>query len=193
MGSFVVRYSFEKYVSPDKLIIMGTGGSNPAANAGLALIEIIKLFFGEKHISKFIDKMAFGSYNNRFGGGTDEDPSPWLTNDAEIRKKYYADKFCTFKFTVSAMGDLIRIMKYSNRKDWYRNIKKDTPILLISGEDDPVGNYGKGIYEVEQKLQKNGVNTKCIVYKNARHEILNDFTYTEVKNDVINFCKQNQI
>ena len=128
MGSFVVRYAFEKYVSPDRLIIMGTGGQNPAANAGLALIEIIKLFAGEKHISKFINNMAFGSYNSRFCGGTDDDPSPWLTNDTEIRKKYYADKFCTFKFTVSAMGDLIRIMKYSNRPDWYRNIKKDIPV-----------------------------------------------------------------
>ena len=41
MGSFIVRLAAEKYVTPDKLIVMGTGGANPAAGAGLALISLI--------------------------------------------------------------------------------------------------------------------------------------------------------
>ncbi len=190
MGSFVVRLAAEKYVMPDRLIVMGTAGANPVADVGLALIGAIKLFKGEKHISRLVDNIAFGSYNKRFGGGTPEDPSPWLTCDDEIRKKYYADKYCTFKFTVSAMGDLIRLIKYSNRAEWYRNIPSSLPILLVSGEEDPVGNYGKGVREVEAKLKKQGKNVECILYKGARHEILNDFTYEATYNDIVNFCSQ---
>ena len=37
--------------------------------------------------------------------GTKDDPKPWLTTDEAVRRRYYADKFCTFRFTVSAMGD----------------------------------------------------------------------------------------
>lgn len=187
MGSFIVRTAYESIVKPDKLIIMGTGGKNGAASIGLALIAVIKLFCGEKHVSGLIDNIAFGSYNERFGGGSENDPSPWLTNDEEIRKKYYADKFCTFKFTVSAMGDLIRLIKESNRNDWYKNVPRDVPVLLVSGSEDPVGNYCKGVREVYEKLKESGVSAECRIYDNARHEILNDFTYDEVKNDILHF------
>lgn len=189
MGSFIVRYAAEKYVSPDKLIVMGTGSSNPMANIGLALIEIIKLFKGDKHISKFIDKMAFGGYNKRFEDELADNPNPWLTTNKEIRERYLQDKYCSFKFTVSAMGDLIRIMKYSNRKAWYKNLRKDLHVLLVAGEEDPVGNYGKGVIDVYNKLRDQGINADCILYSEARHEILNDFTYECVKNDIMNFCK----
>ena len=100
MGSFIVRLATETCVHPDRLIIMGTGGPNPAAGAGLALIGLTKLLRGDRHISKLLDDIAFGSYNDRFGGGTPEDPDPWLTTDEEIRKRYNADPLCTFKFTV---------------------------------------------------------------------------------------------
>lgn len=190
MGSFIVRYAASKHVAPDKLIIMGTGGANGAANMGLAVIEIIKKLYGDTHFSPLVDKLAFGSYNKRFGGGTDTDPKPWLTNDENIRKIYYADKFCSYKFTVSAMGDLIRIMKYANAGEWYKSLPKNMPILLVSGENDPVGNYGKGILEVKHKLEKQRVPVSTVLYPNARHEILNDFCYGTVKDDILTFINK---
>ena len=51
MGSFVVRLAAERYIRPDRLIVMGTGGANPAAGMGLALIGVIQAFRGERHIS----------------------------------------------------------------------------------------------------------------------------------------------
>ncbi len=187
MGSFITRYAVSKYVKPEKYIIMGTGGKNPAAGAGIALVSVIKLFYGEKHISPLVDKIAFGGYNKRFGGGTAEDPSPWLTRDKWEREKYYADRFCTFKFTVSAMGDLIRLIKLTNSKKWYEAMPKKMPVLLVSGSLDPVGGYGKGVTEVYEGLKKHGVPAKHILYPDARHEILNDITYDQVKRDITEF------
>ena len=63
MGSFIVRLAAEKYVSPDKLIIMGTGGANPAADIGLALIGLTKFFKGERHISRFIVRTESNAVN----------------------------------------------------------------------------------------------------------------------------------
>lgn len=188
MGSFVVRLAAQKFVSPQHLIVMGTGGPNPAAGVGLALIEIIKLFKGDKHYSKLIDGIAFGAYNKNFDGDISNDPKLWLTNDEEVRKAYYADKYCTFNFTVSAMGDLIKLIKYANSAKWFREISDSLPILLISGKNDPVGNYGKGVKEVESKLKKQRKNVSCKLYNDARHEILNDFTYQSVCDDIIKFC-----
>ena len=188
MGSFIVRLATEKYARPDKLIVMGTGGANPAAPLGIALISLIKLLYGEKHISKLIYSLAFGGYNTKFKNDENASSQSWLSTDLEIRKKYMLDDYCTFKFTVSAMGDLMRLLKYCNRGAWYKNMPK-IPILLVSGEDDPVGNYGKGIREVEKKLKARGHNAQSILYSGARHEILNDFTYDEVKKDILTFLK----
>lgn len=187
MGSFIVRLAAQKFLKPQRLIIMGTGGANPAANAGLALIGLIKCFRGDRRFSRLIDNMAFGAYNKRFGVATPEDSKLWLTNDESVRRAYYADKYCTFNFSVSAMGDLIRLIKYTNSKKWYKEIPSEMPILLVSGEEDPVGNYGRGVRDVAKKLKNQGKNVTLRLYKDARHEILNDFTYANVKEDILAF------
>ena len=187
MGSFVARVATERYVQPDRLILMGTGGPNPAAGAGLALTSLVKAFCGEKHISPLVESLAFGSYNKRFGGGSEDDPKPWLTRDEAVRARYYADPYCSFHFTVSAMGDLIRLTKEANRGAWYRKLPKELPILLISGAEDPVGAYGKGIRQVEKKLKRKGISTEVILYEGARHEILNDTTHEQTTKDILNW------
>ncbi len=189
MGSFITRYAVQKHVKPTKYIIMGTGGKNAAAGIGLALLACIERVKGGRHISSLAYKLAFGAYNKRFGGGTKEDPSPWLTCDQTEREKYYADPFCSFQFTVSAMRDLIRLNKLTNSRAWYHDMPKDLPILLLSGENDPVGDYGKGVRQVHTLLQKEGIDASCILYPNARHEILNDSTYAQVKQDILTFLE----
>ena len=166
---------------------MGTGGANPAADAGLALIATVKFFRGGKHVSKLVYKLAFGDYNSRFPDNSPTAPGAWLTNDISVRQKYMRDPLCTYKFSVSAMGDLIRLMKYSNRPAWYKNLDREIPILLVSGKEDPVGNYGVGIEKIYQKLSDKGFNATCRIYENARHEILNDVCREEVKKDILDF------
>ncbi len=190
MGSFITRLAVANYVKPDRYIIMGTGGKNPAAGAGLALIWLLKCLRGERHISPLVQKLAFGSYNDRFGGGSPEDPSPWLTRDAAVRADYYRDPFCNYRFTVSAMGDLIRLNKLTNEAGWYESVPKTMPILLISGAEDPVGDYGRGVRQVEEGLKARGCRARSVLYPDARHEILNDSTYEEAKGDILAFLRE---
>ena len=87
------------------------------------------------------------------------------------------------------MGDLIRLLKYSNRSAWYKKLPKNMPILLVSGKDDPVGDFGRGVEKVYGRMQKNGLNATLRLYEGARHEILNDFTYEQTKNDILDFTE----
>lgn len=183
MGSFVSRLAAEKYIKPDKFIIMGTGGPNPSAGIGLIAIDIAKIFKGEKYISKTIDNLAFGSFNSHFED--ENDTIAWLTKDKEQKEKYAADPFCTFKFTLSAMHDLVTLNKKANRAAWFRSIKM--PVLIVSGSDDPVGDYGKGVTKVYEKLKKAGCDVQIKLYENCRHEILNDTCRDEVVRDIENF------
>ena len=190
MGSFIVRLAVEKkYVAPDRLIVMGTGGPNPIAGVGLVLIKMIKKLRGERHISKLLDDMAFGNYNDAWGGGTDFDTDPWLSSMQSVRMRYYEDPLCTFKFTASAMGDLVTLTKDANRKEWFKNMPKNIPVLLVSGADDPVGDFTEGVEKVHEGLLKAGVKSEMKIYADARHEILNDISYNDVVRDILAFCK----
>ena len=190
MGSFIARLAAESYVKPHKLIVMGTGGPNPVAGVGLALIGVIKAIKGDRYISPFIDKMAFGGYNKRFSDG-DADPRAWLTKDAAVREKYTNDPFCNYKFTVSAMGDLITLTKNANRAAWFKSLPEGMPILLVSGRDDPVGDFGQGVETVRDRLQRAGHSVTCRLYDGYRHEILNDSVHDRVVRDILDFLNEN--
>ena len=188
MGSFIVRLTALKYGKDiDKLIICGTGGPNPAAPAGLLLCDIIALFKGKRGYSDFIENMAFGTYNKRFPGGGKYE---WLTKDGEIKKTYAADPLCTFRFTLSALHDLVKLNSLCNKPVWFKNMRKDLPILLISGKEDPVGDYGKGVNTVYEKLIKAGCDAQIHLYENCRHEIHNDTCKEESAQDILKFLAE---
>jgi alpha-beta hydrolase superfamily lysophospholipase len=88
------------------------------------------------------------------------------------------------------MQDLITLNKEVNSAKWYKIFPKKLPVLLVSGGADPVGNYGKGVNEVNQLLGKNGCNCRAKVYEGMRHEILNEPSVKkEVVNDILEFIK----
>ncbi len=185
MGSFIARLVAENYSNEyEKFIFCGTSGPNPASSAGLLLVKIIKAFKGEKHKSNLIQNIAFGGYNKGFQGDT---PYEWLTCDREIINKYANDKYCTFRFTVSAMGDLMHLLSMCNRNAWFNAVDSNKPILLIAGDKDPVGNYGKGVLAVYEKLVKNGKKCDIKLYENCRHEIHNDICKDETFSDILKF------
>jgi len=186
MGSFIVRLAAEE-AKPDKLIIMGTGGPNPAAGAGIALAGVLKTFCGDRHVSPMIENVAFGKYNEKFDKTRKYD---WLSKDRHVQEVYAADKYCTFHFTVSAMKDLVVMNKKCNEASWFASFDKSLPTLIVSGSDDPVGDYGKGVSTVYEKLKGAGCNVRMKLYENCRHEILNETCREEVTKDILDFIKE---
>lgn len=186
MGSFVARHIARDHPDIcDALIVMGTSGKNPLAYPGLLIARIIRKLKGEKHISKFVSWVAFSSYNKRTGS---DHPWAWTSRDEKELEKRDADPFCNFSFTVSAMCDLILLQSLCNRKDWFMNIRKDLPILIVSGEEDPVGCYGKGVEQVYESLIAEGVtDVSRKLYPDMRHEILNEIGREDVYADILDF------
>ena len=189
MGSFITRCFTAWYGNAgfDAAIYMGTGGANPIAGVGDKLSALVSKIKGPTYKSKTIDKMTFGSYNDKFEKRTASD---WLTRDQSIVDKYIADEYCGFLFSVQGMNDLVKLNIEANTNQWYNSVPKNIPILLTSGDMDPVGNFGKGIKEINEKLlATDHSKTKIILYPQGRHEILNEINKNEVYKDILDFIK----
>jgi len=190
MGSLLARYYAGLYGDGlDGLILCGTSGSNPLASIGLLLIVVISAFKGRRFKSKFIDNMAFGQYNVRWKEKRTK--FDWISLDSENVDRYIADRLCGYLFTVSAFGNLMRLLKAVTAKKWFMRIPDELPVLLVSGCEDPVGNYGVGVTETEEKLKLAGLrDVSKILYEGLRHEILNEKERETVYSDILSFTEK---
>ena len=185
MGSFISRLYVREYPSTVAgLIIHGTGGPNPLVGVGKLLAGLIKCFNGPRHRSELINSMAFGSYNKRYP--KEEGHNAWLTRDLSKVAGRDTDEFTSFKFTVSGYIDLFTFLGSSNSKTWFRQYPKKMPTLIMSGDMDPVGDYGKGPRYINKQLMINGVDNVAIkMYEGARHELFNETNQAEVFADIL--------
>ena len=185
MGSFISRLYVNKYPSTvSGIIIHGTGGPNPLVGVGKLLAKSIRSFYGPRHRSNLINNMAFGSYNSKFP--KEEGHNAWLTRDVVRVACRDSDEFTSFKFTVSAYIDLFTFLGESNSKSWFKSYPKAMPTMIMSGDMDPVGNYGKGPRYVYKQLMINGAdNVTLKTYEGARHELFNETNCDEVFDDIL--------
>lgn len=191
MGSFVARAYSLKYANEIKgAVYCGTAGPNPASGVGASLASLIAKVKGTHHRSTLIDKIAFGTYNNKTEKRTSFD---WLSRDNDQVDKYIADEYCGFLFTAYGYRDTMELLGFVSSESWFSKLSKELPVLIISGDMDPVGEYGKGIDKVYNALvQKGKENVQKILYPGARHEILNESQCVDkVCSDVINWIKIN--
>lgn len=186
MGSFIAREYIRRYGNDARIkaaIFCGTSGKNPASAIAVKLAGAIAKAKGSRHRSKFIDKIAFGTYNSKISDA--KTSFDWLSTDSAIVDKYIADKYCGYLFTAVGYRDLFTILDRVSGKDWFNAIDKNIPILITSGEEDPVGLYGKGIKQVYNDLKladKKDVTLK--LYPGMRHEILNEVNRAQVYEDI---------
>lgn len=185
MGSFILRNYLCRYGNGiDGAIIMGTG-SQPAKDLAAAkvLAKVQSLGKGEKHTSELLDKLAFGHYTDHFKD--EKDKNAWLSANVENVKKYDEDTLCGFPFTVNGFQTLFELIERAQNPENIEQIPKNLPLLFVSGSEDPVGNYGEGVKQAVQELERIGLtDIECRLYEGDRHEILNEKNGDEVRQDI---------
>ncbi len=191
MGSFIVQDYIQRYSNHvECAIICGSNGKSISYRLGdrLARIFVNKRNYNKK--SKIFHKLAFGGYNKHFKNPrTDFD---WLSTNEENVNQYIADPKCGYGSTCGFYKEFFRGLRRLSTPRFLEKIRKDLPILLIAGAEDPVGNYGKGVLKLEKtyaKYKLNNVNT--ILYPDMRHEILNETNKEVVYEDILKFIENN--
>lgn len=189
MGSFLVRRYIQKYSNIDGVILSGTGG-NPgfAGKIGKYIAKRQMKKLGRKTPSLTLNKLIFGTYNKGFESKTGFE---WLTRDEKEVKKYMEDPYCGFVCTSGFFYDLLDGLEVIHRDSEIQHIRKDLPMFIFSGDQDPVGAKTKGIQKMIRQYKENGLtNIDYIFYPNGRHEMLNERNREEVYTDVLHWIQK---
>lgn len=191
MGSFITRnYMFRYGTGITATIIMGTGMPDKKLMAvSKAVAGMQKAFFGPRHVSEMINKLAFGKYNAEIPNArTDFD---WLSRDASRVDRYIADSLCGFTFTVNGFATLFELIMRLHQPENLERIPKKIPVLFVSGTADPVGDYGKGVNRAYESLRSVGLeNLQLQMYEGGRHELLNETNRSEVMQGIYRWIEE---
>ena len=191
MGSFILRNYLMRYGSGiDGAIIMGTGMQPKyAVIFGWLLATVTGILRGPKHVSKIVDKLAFGTYNKKFTAPGDS--GSWISANPENVKAFKADPLCNFIFTANGFQTLMRLIWNLYDTEKLSKMPKDLPVLFVSGKDDPVGDYGRAVEKVFRSFEELGMEqVQLKFYPGDRHEILNEADREDVYGDIYRFILQ---
>lgn len=191
MGSFLARhYGILHGEELNGLIATGTS-HNPRL-----LLKLGK-YFAEMDIKKgnikrrnmFLNKLSYESFNDKFKPNrTKQD---WLTRDERIIDAFLMDELCGFVFTSGGFRDMFDGLLFITDENNIRTTPKNLPILLLSGKDDPVGDYGKMVIRAYEKYKEAGIeNIDIKLYAGMRHEILNEVGKEEVYSDILSWIEK---
>lgn len=191
MGSFLARTCISEFGSEfDGVILSGTGNGVDAITrkSALALAKVISFFSGPQKKSPFINHIFFDGYNKRFG---DHLEYAWLSRDENEVKKYLDDELCGYICTSSFYTDLMVGINRNAKKSNARKVPVNLPMYIFSGTMDPVGNFTIDVRNT-YRLYKNVAKLKNVtlkLYKEGRHEMLNELNNQEVYQDVLNWLE----
>lgn len=174
MGSFYARWYAEKW--PDTiraLILSGTCGPSAVNAVGAKIAAAVAALHGDRYVSPLLVKLNFGKYCTRIKDPAS--PNAWLTRVPEIVAAYDADPLCSFDFTAGSYREMLRVISHVNSKRWAAAFPKALPVLFVSGDADPVGDYGAGVRAAWALLGDAGVSDlSCQIWPDARHELHNE-------------------
>lgn len=191
MGSFLARSYLICYPDDcDAAIISGTGQQSPLmVNGGLLMANLLVKKLGARGDGQQLNDIAFGSYNDRISEKKTE--FDWLSRDEENVRKYIDDPLCGFVAKCSLYRDMMVGIKFISSKKNAARMNKSTPIYFMSGDADPVGEYGKGVNKAYQLFCGVGMRDVTMrLYPGGRHEMLNEINYQDVYRDILNWINE---
>lgn len=171
MGSFMTRLYAAQYSQElGGAIIMGSGWYN-VVETGIchAAANLVCALHGPHHVSGWLTALCslpfLFAYRN-------EGKNAWLSVNPENAATMDNDPLRAFPFTAGSYKHMYKLLKDVSKHKHFGNLRRNMPLLIISGEKDPVG--GKSAVEqiAEDLRQKGFQQVTQRVVPGDRHEIL---------------------
>lgn len=186
MGSFAAqRYIMDYPQQINGLILAGSNGEQGyKITVAKTLAQIEQFFRGKKSKSHLLNHLIFDAYNQQFHPQTTG--FEWITSNQEEMIKYIENPYCGQVFPASFYYEFLSTLEYIEDTKNFHKLPLDLPIFIISGDQDPVGDFGDGVKKLYARYERLGVkDLEMKLYAGARHELLNETNYGEVTTDII--------
>ena len=167
------------------LILLGTGSGTGALTRPAAAVCAGESWLrGPRHPSWLLNALAFGPYQRHFAPNRTE--ADWISRDVHEVDRYVADPWCGFVCTASFFRDLVAGGRAVNTAAHAAAVPAQLPMLLASGDRDPVGAMGRGVQRSATLYRRAGVREVCVIlYPGGRHELLNETNRDQVTGDIL--------
>ncbi len=187
MGSLAVRCFAKKYDNEiDGLIVCGSPSANDMAGIGIQLIRTLQKLKGPHGRSKLIDSMVIGAFEKPFK--EEHLKSSWICTDKGVVEAYNADPYCNYTFTLNGYEALMNLMIDTYNPEGWAMAKKELPIHFIAGEKDPCIGSTEQFHKAVQFMKDRGYSkVTAQLYKEMRHEILNETRKYKVYKDILEY------
>lgn len=183
MGSMIARSCAAVYGDDmNGLIICGTSGTFPTARDTITALE--------KEIEAGREDQVDPAYLDQLMGWmTERIPNPntandWISIDPDVVSDHANDPFNNFTSppNIRSIYYFAKMMTEIDGKVWAEKVPAGLPIYNIAGDQDPVGQYGEGVYKVSNALIDTGHHVTTRLYPGYRHEIHNN---REIRDEVV--------
>lgn len=187
MGSFLTRQLLHQFTLPalSGVILMGSGHQVRAAvRLAHAVTGTVARHKGTRHKSDILYKLILGSNNRRCHPRHND--FDWLSRLPENADAFAADPLIADNFTAQAYHDMLggMLTNYDPRR--LATMDTSIPLLILSGDADPIGEYGNGVSRLLNAYQALGCDdVSMIIYEGARHELLNETNNRQVTADIL--------
>jgi alpha-beta hydrolase superfamily lysophospholipase len=144
-----------------------------AGRAAQAILAAERMLLGSDVPSVLLPRLTFEAWGKSIRGH--RTLFDWLSNIPEEVDAYVADPLCGFGASVSLWQDIFELSYRPLRSDTLSGLRRNFPMNLVGGGQDPATNGGKAITWLANRLKKEGFSRiTCEIYQDARHETLND-------------------
>ena len=188
-GSFLGRIYASRYLDLDGLVLVGTGVLNlNHIDRVFRLIELHKKYRGGRERSSLVQGYAFAKQVRKFLPM--KSSFDWTTRDKDKIKEYVSDYRNNYIFTLHGFNTLFKTVVKSQQDDVIKNTPDRLPVLIISGENDAVGYFGKGTRQLFDMLRADG-KSKVVLkhYPDARHNLLQETNRMNVYKYISDWCR----
>lgn len=188
MGSLLSRkYVLEYGNGLDALILSGTANFiKGLGHFGLLATKTVAAVNGRERGNEKLRALLFDEFNKKFKPNRTK--LDWLSRDQSEVDSFEQDPYRVENFSMGLLSDLISNTRKLNKAEAFINTPDTLPILVFSGDKDPVGEMGTGVKKVVKHFKKYGNSDLTFhLYEGGRHEMLNELNSQEVENDILSW------
>lgn len=190
MGALIARCVIQAYDAIDACILCSSPNpSHKTINSLLTKAKFIRFskkayFRSDALCKKLTEFKSFSEISNRTA-------YDWVSRDNQLVGAYISDPLCAFLGTVAFYIDVLNLTDEAVSRSNVKQTRNDLPILILSGSNDPVCDYGEDAADIfDTFLHYKFTEVDCTIYEECRHDLLHETNSAEIIKDILEWLNR---